>query len=498
MNAQYFDRARAALRSGDYSAAASMFLACKEPGEVAGEVDHLRGNALMKLGLYADAEAAYTEALEDAAYGKAGALLTNRGKAQAARGDYEAAVESFTAATKDASYATPYKAYLGLANALLKLDRVTDAGVAFRSAAIDGANPAPASALASLGDCFVKLGRPADAVESYLTALDYVSPHDDPRAIEAGLGIAYAAAGRSNDAVDAFNRATSDGIYQLDSDQQAAFEQAKEDVANRAAIVAQRQAAAPAAGYGAPQPVDPLDPTGSTGGFMPDPSDTGFFTMTESEMIQQDRRETKIRRKKRHTGLKVFIVLLLLIIIAAGGLGFAYTRGFGFPSQQDAISGLLQAVNSGEDANQYLSPNLSDDAKSMITSSLEGLGDATATVTGLDAGMTESDATVDVTMPQGGTVTYQVHFVRSSNHIGWAVESLTMDFGTDDQQAVDTTGTAADATGTDTGSLSTDLDSTDVAPDATGTDDSSSTDQSADDTAGATDGDAADGTADTM
>lgn len=446
MNATYFDRGRAALRAGDYSAAVNMFLAAKEPGELAGEADHLRGNALMKLGMYADAAAAYTEALEDAAYGKAGALLTNRGKAQAAVGDYEAAVESFTAATKDASYATPYKAHLGLANALLKLDRVTEAGVAFRAAAIDGANPAPAAALASLGDCFVKLGRPGDAVESYLTALDYVSATEDPRAIEAGLGMAYSAAGRPADAVDAFQRATSDGIYQLTAEQQQSFDAAREEVAARAAIrpAAAAQPAAPA--YGVSTGVDPLDPTGSTGAFMPDPSDTGFFTMTESEMIQQDRREMKVRRKKRHTGLKVFITLLVLLIIAAGGAGFAYTRGFGWPTQQDAINGLFQAVNAGEDASQYLSPNLSDDAKSMITSSIQGMGEATATVTALDAGMTQSDATVDVTMPQGGTVTYQVHFVRSANHIGWAVESLAMDFGADDQTATDP---ASDATTAD-------------------------------------------------
>lgn len=462
MNAQYFDRARAAYRTGDFSAAASMFLAAKEPGEHAGEADHLRGNSLMKIGLYADAAQAYTEALEDTSYGKCGALLTNRGKALAAMGDLEGAVDSFTSATHDTSYATPYKAYLGLANALLKLDRVTDAGVAFRSAAIDGANPAPASALASLGECFIKLGRPGDAVESYLTALDYVSAHDDPRAIEAGLGCAYAAAGRAADAVDAFGRATSDGIYQLTADQEQAYASARDTVSAQRAM-AQAAPAAP----GAPAAmVDPLDPTGATGGFMPDPSDTGFFTMTESEMIQQDRRDMKVRRKKRHTGLKVFIVILLLLIVAVGGGAFAYTRGFGFPSQQDAISGLFKAANDGGDTDQYLSPNLSDDAKSVLISNIQGLGEATPTVTGLDATMTESDATVDVALPQGGTVTYQVHFVRASNYIGWAVETMTMDFG----DATDSGAAAADGT---------------VAPDAQATD---GADDGTDATDGVTDG----------
>ncbi|MDM8301300.1 tetratricopeptide repeat protein [Collinsella tanakaei] len=439
MNAQYFDRARSAYRAGDYSAAAQMFLAAKDPGELAGEADHLRGNSLMKLGLFSDAAQAYADALEDTSYGKSGALLTNQGKAYAASGDLHAAVDSFTAATKDASYATPYKAFIGLANAQMKLGNVAEAGVAFRSAAIDGTNPAPASALASLGDCFVKLGRPADAVESYLTALDYVGAHDDPRAIEANLGCAYQAAGRSADAVDSFNRATSDGIYQLTAEQSEAFAAARE------AAVAQRQIVN-ATGSVPVTAADPLDPMGATGNFMPDPSDTGFFTMTESEMIQEDKRRAKVRRKHRHTGLKVFIVIVLLLLIAGGALGFLYTRGFGFPSQQDAVSGLLTAVAEGGDTDQYLSPRLSEDNKNRIVSTIEGIGEATAEVSGLDAGMTESDATVTVSLAPGGTLTYEVHFVRSDNHIGWAIESFEPYFGDVDESGSSDTGAADVAT----------------------------------------------------
>ena len=119
MNAQYLEQARAAYRAGDFSAASSMFLASKEPGELLGEADHLRGNCLMRLGMYADAASAYADALQDTSYGKQGALLTNQGKALSAAGDLNGAVQAFSAATRDASYATPYKAYLGLGNALL-------------------------------------------------------------------------------------------------------------------------------------------------------------------------------------------------------------------------------------------------------------------------------------------------------------------------------------------------------------------------------------------
>ena len=485
MNAQLLEQARASYRAGDFSAAAQMFAAAKAPGEVSGEADHLRGNSLMRLGLYAQAADAYQDALADAAYGKRGALLTNQGKAKLAAGDTAGAVASFQAATQDSSYATPYKAYTGLGEALLKTGNPTDAGVAFRQAAIDGSNPAPAAALCSLGECFIAISRPADAVEAYRTALDFAGPKDDKRAINAGLGAACAAAGKAADAVDAFGSAVSDGTYRLSADQQAAYQKAQD------ALSAQRSMSAPAGptGTGAYRPaeapvteVDPLDPMGKTGGFMPDPSDTGFFTLTENEMIQQDKKERKIRRKHRHTGLKVFIVLLLILIAAGGGLAFAFTRGLGYPSQQDTLTGLFDAVTNGTDTNGYLASNLDDTAKAALVSSVPD--NATATIEGMDQSMTQSTATVKAALSKGGSQTYEVTFVREG--IGWKVSALTIDFGNASGDAASTDGSAATtdsaaADGTTSGdaSASTATDSATTDNGQGGTTDSASADTTA-------------------
>lgn len=416
MNTQVLDQARNAYRTGDFAAAAQLFAAAKDPSELAGEADHLRGNSLMRLGRYSDAVEAYDAALRDDAYGKRGALLTNQGKALMSSGDVRSAVSAFSAATQDASYATPYKAYLGLGDALKKLGNLTEAGVAYRQAAIDGTNPAPAGALASLGDCFVGLQRPEDAIESYRTALDFAGPRDDSRAISAGLGQAYVAANRFTDAVDAFNNATADGIYQLTGDQRDAFERAKDTLSASSSMVASTGSYTTG--------VDPLDPLGQSGNFMPDPSDTGFFTLSEQEMVQQDRAETKVRRKHRHTGLKVFIVILIALLIVGGGAAFAYTRGFGIPSQQDVLSKLFQAATDGADTDEYLASGLDESQKAVISASIPL--DATATIEGMDAGMSETTATVNVTLKQGGEMTYEVGFVREG--LGWAVSSISTDF----------------------------------------------------------------------
>lgn len=431
MNSQLIQQGRAAYRAGDFSAAAQMLGAAKTPDEIMGEADHLRGNALMHLGMYAEAAEAYAAALNDGTYGKRGALLTNRGKALAAVGDYTTAAQAFSAATQDASYATPFKAYLGLGNALFQSGDYANAGTAFRQAAIDGANPAPAAALGELGRCFIKLGRPADAVETYRTAIDFAGPRDDTRALNAGMGQALSAAGRPSDALDAFNAATVDGIYQLTSEQADELARVHDSLAALSAQTA--MATAPAPAMDAPA-VDPLDPTGATGQFMPDPSDTGFFTLSESEMVQQDRKEAKVRRRHRHTGLKVFLVLLLLIVIAAGCLGFAYTRGLGFPSQESVITDLFQAAGDGDTAKaeSCLASSLSEDAKSMIISSIpQG---ATVSIEGMDQSMTETTAKVKASLSKGGEQEYTVKFVRSDNHIGWAVSSLDIDLSAADNQ----------------------------------------------------------------
>lgn len=419
MNIQVLEQARNAYRTGDFAGAAQLFAAAKDPSELAGEADHLRGNSLMRLGRYTEAVEAYGAALQDSAYGKRGALLTNQGKAFVASGDVRSAASAFSAATQDASYATPYKAYLGLGDALKQLGNLTEAGVAYRQAAIDGANPAPAGSLANLGDCFVALQRPEDAIESYRTALDFAGPRDDTRAINAGLGQAYVAANRFSDAVDAFGTATADGIYQLTPDQADAYERARDTLSASSAMNANTSAFN--------TEVDPLDPLGQSGNFMPDPSDTGFFTLSEQEMVQQDRVETKVRRKRRHTGLKVFIALLVVLLVAGGGVAFAYTRGFGLPSQQDALTGLFQAATDGSDASEYLAPGLDESQKSIITASIPL--DATATIEGMDAGMSETTATVKVALKNGGEMTYEVGFVRKG--LGWAVSSVSTDFNTE-------------------------------------------------------------------
>ena len=419
MNQQAYESGKLAYQSGDWLSAVSQLGQAKLPGEVSGEVDHLRGNAYMKLGQYDSAADAYASALADASYGKRGALSCNRGRALLAAGRAQEAVSALTDAVADATYATPYKAYMALGSAYEKLGDVRNAGIAYRSAAIDEANPAPAVALCNLGSCFMRLGRAVDAVEAFRTALDFTTPLESQSQIWCDLGLAYVAANRMSEAVDAFAHATADSSFTLSPEAQASYDAARK----AAAAVAERRpsetdAFLAAAGYGTGY--DPLDPSGASGELMPSPEDTGFFSVTEEDLMAADKQERQVRRKHRHTGLKVFIVVLVLLLAVVGGAVFAYTQGFGWPTQESVAEQLFSAKAAGGDIASYVAPGVSTAQIQEMTNSLEGVSGGS--VEGVDRSMSESTVLVKATLADGGEQTYELKMARDG--VGWKVISL--------------------------------------------------------------------------
>ena len=438
MNTQAFDMAKAAYQRGDWAGAASALAGAKAAGEVSGEIDHLLGNSLMKLGRYAEAADAYAGALADVAYGHVGALNCNRGRALAAVGRTDEAISCFEAAVQDRSYATPYKAYLALGNVYTRSGMPREAGTAWRNAAIDEANPDPSSALVKLGGCFMQLGRPVDAVEAYRTALDF-STEGGQGAIYAQLGLAYMASNRVAEAADAFTQAISDPTYQLTPEEQTSFSSAQK-------ALAALQGGGPSetdqllanAGYGADAsaPLDPLDPMGKSGEFIPNPEDTGFFSVTEEDLMNADKHERKMRRKHGR-GVKVLVIVLVLLVLLGAAGGFAYFRGFGWPTQESVATDMFTQAAAGNDIAPYLADGVSSETASQIEAIMP-LG-ATAKVTGVDRSVASSTVLVEATLSEGGTQDYTVTLARSG--LGWKVTGVQLSFSS--QGATSTSGTLA-------------------------------------------------------
>ncbi len=424
MNQQAFESGKAAYQSGDWVGAISLLSASKRDGEAVGAIDHLIGNAYMKLGRYDSASDAYASALSDTSYGKVGALSCNRGRALLAAGRAQEAVQALTSAVQDPAYSTPYKAYLALGKAYEAAGDVRNAGIAYRSAAIDENNPAPAGALSDLGSCFLRLGRPVDAVEAYRTALDFTTPLESQAKVYCDLGLAYVAANRMPEAVDAFSHADSDPSFSMPPEARASYDAARKAIA--AAAAKQKSSGegtdaylAAASGYG----VDPLDPTGASGQLIPSAEDTGFFSVTEEELVEQDRKSRKVKRKHKHTGLKflLFIIVLAAIVGAAGF--FAYTRGYGWPTQESVAQSIFQAKTDGTEVSKYVAASAQAQAQAISDTIPTG---ATVTVDGVDRSMNETTVHVVARLSAGGEQQYLIKMAREG--IGWKVTSVETEY----------------------------------------------------------------------
>lgn len=423
MNQQAYEAGKSAYQRADWLEAVAKLSQAKQPGEVGGSVDHLLGNAYMKLGQYESAASAYADALKDAAYGKRGALSCNRGRALLAAGRVQDAVSALSASVQDPSYATPYKAYLALGTAYERSGDIRNAGIAYRNAAIDEGNPNPSAALRSLGSCFMRLGRPVDAVEAYRTALDFSTPLESQNQIYCDLGLAYVASNRMSEAVDAFSHATADGTFRLTPEAQASFDAARKAVAQLAAKrPSDTDALLAAAGYGGGY--DPLDPTGESGELIPSAEDTGFFSISEDDIVKQDKQNREVRRKHRHSGLKVFITILVILILLVGAAGFAYYKGYGWPTQQSVVESLFDAQTNGGDLTQYISGSVSDATLKSIESAVPS--GASVKVTGTDQNMTSSTVYLTATLSQGGEQDFTVQMVRDG--VSWKVTDVSVSY----------------------------------------------------------------------
>ncbi len=440
MNQQAYETGKSAYQHGDWLRAVAQLSQAKQPGEIGGGIDHLLGNSYMKLGQYESAVSAYQDALRDTSYGKQGALSCNLGRALIAAGRPQEAVRALSAAVQDATYATPYKAYMALGTAYERIGDVRNAGQAYRNASMDQSNPNPSAALRSLGSCFMRLGRPADAVEVYRTALDFSTPLESQNQIWCDLGLAYVAANRMSEAVDAFVHATSDGTYRLSPEAQASYDAARKAVAQiQAKHPSETDAFLEAAGYGS---IDPLDPTGESGELIPSAEDTGFFSINEEDLVKQEKQNRKVRRKHNHTGLKVFLAILIIAVVACGLGGFAYYRGYGYPTQESVVQSLFDAKTSGSDVAQFVTDTAASSTLQQINDAIPS--GANIEVKGIDRSMSDSTVYLTANLATGGEQDFTIKLVRDG--IGWKVSSVETTYASQGSTGTTTTSSTSGST----------------------------------------------------
>jgi tetratricopeptide (TPR) repeat protein len=331
-----------------------------------------------------------------------------------------------------------------MGKAYMKLGKTAEAGSAFRSAALDEANPNPAQALLNLGICFMALNRPADAVASYESAQQFHMNAATKNKLYANLGQAYTATGQMQQAVTAFEMALADKTYYLNDAASVDYQRAVGSVAQGTAVM---QPVQPTGGF-APAANDmsgldvPADGTpiyhetdmnaaaqspyyyADTYG-VPDnyaSSDDRFFNASDEELEQWSRGIAKQDRKRRNVGLKILVTFIIIVVLVAAAGVFAYTQGYGSPTQQTVAQQLFADKNAA--ASTLFASDLSDEKiATMIDPVVES---SNASVDGVDRAMNTSVVYVTVKTTEGGEVHYKVTMARSG--IGWKIANVELYF----------------------------------------------------------------------
>ena len=455
MNNELFDRANERYRLRDFRGALLTFTECLQdaqsplaPGEM-GLLYHQIGNCLVKLKNPREAIQAYSQATADPAYGALGTVECNLGMAYASLRDYDNAIRYFEQSVGDDSNPTPYKSYMGMGNALMKLGKSAEAGVAFREAALDEANPDPTKALLNLGVCFMALNRPADAVASYESAMQFDMLSSTRNKLQASLGQAYVACGQMEKAVHAFEEAIADKTYFLSDSASVDYQRAVGAVAqgtseqNQATQVLQLadmsgldvaadgssvydmevydEGAADPFYYDEPYEADPQNFPGYVGAYENVDNDR-FFTATDAELEQWSRGLAKQDRKRRNVGLKILLCFVVVVVLAAAAGVFAYTQGYGWPTQESVVKELFADPAAAKD--KVFMPDIQE---SNITSMLDPVvTDPNVTVDGMNRSMADSVVYATAATGNGGTVTYKISMLRDG--IGWKVANIELYF----------------------------------------------------------------------
>ena len=147
-----------------------------------------------------------------------------------------------------------------------------------------------------------------------------------------------------------------------------------------------------------------------------------FFNSTDQEIEQWSKGIAKKDRKRRNVGLKILLAFIVIVILACAALVFAYTQGYGYPTQETVAKELFADPSAAADT-LFSSATTPENAKTMAEFVVT---DPNAVVDGVNRSMTESSVFVTATTDEGGEVTYKVSMVRDL--ASWKISNVELYF----------------------------------------------------------------------
>jgi hypothetical protein len=149
--------------------------------------------------------------------------------------------------------------------------------------------------------------------------------------------------------------------------------------------------------------------------------------MTDEEMRTADRVVRRKERSEKHPRRPLWMNLLVwvavAVVVAAAIIG-AYLAGFGYPTQQMTVNGMLEAYADGDDvASYWVAVPATDVDKAMSSLPPEW---ASYAVGEMQRSARTSSTDVTVTLERGGIVTYRISLAREG--VGWKVNGISTSF----------------------------------------------------------------------
>jgi hypothetical protein len=171
-------------------------------------------------------------------------------------------------------------------------------------------------------------------------------------------------------------------------------------------------------------PFDGVDPSAALG-IGDEAAVADFFSATDEQLKERDR---EARRAERHERgplaiwrTVAFVVLGVLVVV--GLLVGAYEMGFGWPTQSQAVGGVLSAYQAGTSVDSYwVAAPSKDVAKEMAK--IPPM--KTFELGPISRGATTSKVAVTVTPKTGAALHYTVSLTREG--VGWKISGIDNDW----------------------------------------------------------------------
>jgi hypothetical protein len=170
-----------------------------------------------------------------------------------------------------------------------------------------------------------------------------------------------------------------------------------------------------------------------TSGTMPrvtadDAAVDAFIHRTEAEMRESDRARRREERLERHGGgagwsLTLGVAAGLALVVIA--LAVLYFAGYGWPTQRQTATGLLEAHLDGASVDSYWVAVPAQD----VEKEMEKIPPATSfTIGAIDSNTSTSTVEITVQPESGASLRFRITMQREG--VGWRVSGIENDWGT--------------------------------------------------------------------